>query len=94
VGKIATLKFGAIDKLAGEFAMTASEKAALDAGAVGHEARLIGSGPWLFSLPTMHGELSALYAESATYLGLNNTDRAFRLWDEGWLAVDRATLES
>jgi RHS repeat-associated protein len=93
-GNKMTLDFPAVDKVVAGFKMTGSEKAALDAGLVAHEGRHLGrTSVFPIKFMTMRREHAALYSESATYQGLHNSDRAFSLWNESWLLVDRKQLE-
>jgi RHS repeat-associated protein len=92
VGNSITINYDAIDSVKSDFSLTAPESAALDAAVTTHEGAHAGIGP-LFGFIGMRGEHAGYFTESVTYQGLHNTDRVFQLWNESWLAVDRATLE-
>lgn len=91
VGHNITINYDAVDSTAKGANLNKSESAALDAGVTTHEGtHALGNG--LFGLFQGHFEHPAYYTESVTYQGLHNTDRAFGLWNESWLAVDKDKL--
>jgi len=96
-GNKITVDFDGIDKELSERVVSPMEKAALEAGVVGHEGRHLGFGIEgllsNFGL-TLSGERSSYYAQSYVSQGLKTTDRLYELWNETWLTIDRRTLEN
>jgi hypothetical protein len=89
VGNNITINYDAVDSSAKAANLNTSEKAALDAGVTTHEGTHAGGGPSILGFVGMRGEHAAYYTESVTYQGLHNTDKAFQLWNESWLTVDK-----
>lgn len=93
IGNSITINYDEVDKVGKDWTLNPDEKAALDAGVTTHEGTHAGGGPSILGFLGVRGEHAAYFVESATYQGLHNTDKPFRLWNESWLKLDQHQLE-